>query len=469
MIPQRSSGHAGPFGFLPLHDKATVIGAAALALAAVLALLSITLGGEGAGLLAGFYTSLARLAGIVFLAGVLLLAVGRSMKKHTTDTDLIVAQVRHGLFSPRCGNPLHLSEGEILPDVSCKRVGKGRYDLTIVAHPGVTVEALADIVSAISSALTGQFERFAVTQADSDVAYGGVTFRVEDVTTDRSLIFRTIGEMRPKDPTTLLVDTVNHIDLTTSGSMLVAGKTRSGKTTGVIALLLQVLLAGPDDYGSRVLIVDPKQAELSRLPHTVTLDTNGDAIPILNALKDFAGSITYRQSLLNDLSERYGDAVKWWDAGMHPSFLFIDEYISLRTLLPKKATSKDSDYNLDTFDSLVKRIVTMGASAGCYAIVSIAEASVQEGGLPAMLRSAMSTRILFRPTRSEGLLIWDKEKIDTLPARVYKPGDAWFSSTDGEHDLVSYVHFPVLKFRAYRELGLLLQQYYSRSHADKQQ
>lgn len=122
------------------------------------------------------------------------------MKKHTTDTDLIVAQVRHGLFSPRCGNPLHLSEGEILPDVSCKRVGKGRYDLTIVAHPGVTVEALADIVSAISSALTGQFERFAVTQADSDVAYGGVTFRVEDVTTDRSLIFELLGKCAQKIP-----------------------------------------------------------------------------------------------------------------------------------------------------------------------------------------------------------------------------------------------------------------------------
>ena len=54
MIPQRYSGHAGPLRFLPLHVQATVIGAAALALAAVLALLSITLGGEGAGLLAGF-------------------------------------------------------------------------------------------------------------------------------------------------------------------------------------------------------------------------------------------------------------------------------------------------------------------------------------------------------------------------------------------------------------------------------
>lgn len=463
---RRYDGRAGPLRYQPAYAQATIIGVAALALAAVLALLSITHGGEGAGLLAGFYASLARLAGIVFLAGVLLLAVGRSMKKHTTDTDLIVAQVRHGLFSPSCGNPLHLSEGEILPDVTCKCVGQGRYDLTVTAHPGVTVETVSDIVSAVSSALTGPFERFAVTQTDSDVAYGGVTFRLEDVTTDRSLVFRTVEEMRPNDSTTLTVDTVNHIDLTTSGSVLVAGKTRSGKTTGVIALLLQVLLAGPDDYGSQVLIVDPKQAELSRLPHTVTLDTNGDAIPILTALRDFADSITYRQSHLNDLSEKCGDAVKWWDAGMRPSFLFIDEYVALRTLVPKKST-KDNDYNLDTLDSLIRRIVTMGASAGCYVIISIAEASVQEGGLPAMLRSAMSTRILFRPTRSEGLLIWDKEKIDTLPARVYKPGDAWFSSTDGEHDLVSYVHFPLLKFRAYRELGLLLQQYYS--HGDKQQ
>ena len=72
---------------------------------------------------------------------------------------------------------------------------------------------------------------------------------------------------------------------------------------------------------------------------------------------------------------------------MHPSFLFIDEYVALRTVFPPKA-AKDSDYCVNTFDSVIKRIVTMGASAGCYVIISIAEASVQEGGLPAMLRSA---------------------------------------------------------------------------------
>ena len=253
---------------------------------------------------------------------------------------------------------------------------------------------------------------------------------------------------------------MTNINLTTSGSILVAGKTRSGKTTGVISLLMQALSCGPDDYGSSIIIIDPKCAELSRLPHTVALDDDGEATNILNALKSYADTIKQRQRVLNDLSEQTGDAVKWWDVDFHPSFLFLDEYVSCRAVLPRKA-AKDSDYGLDTFDGLIKRIVTTGASAGCYLIISIAEASVQEGGLPAMLRSAMSTKILFRPTRAEGMLMWDAEKLDNFVGdRVYQPGDAWFSSTDGIHDAVSYVHFPYMQFPVYKELGRLLREYY---------
>ena len=134
--------------------------------------------------------------------------------------------------------------------------------------------------------------------------------------------------------------------------------------------------------------------------------------------------------------------------------------MACRSIFPKKA-AKDSDYCIDTFDGLIKRIVTMGASAGCFAIISIAEASVQEGGLPSMLRSAMSTRVLFRPTLPEGRLIWDSEKLEDFSAgRVYGPGDAWFSSTDGVHDTVSYVHFPHMEFPVYKALGECLQEYY---------
>ena len=117
------------------------------------------------------------------------------------------------------------------------------YDLTISAG-AVTVETIAGAASAISSALNGRYVRYAITQTDTGVAFDKVTFRVEDVMLDRSLTFETVEDMRSRGPTKLRVQDGTEIDLTTSGSMLVAGKTRSGKTTGIIALLLQALLCG---------------------------------------------------------------------------------------------------------------------------------------------------------------------------------------------------------------------------------
>lgn len=400
------------------------------------------------------------LSSIFFTLALLLFNSSILLYKFLSDTAHIAFMVRRGLFHPSRGNPLHLKDGELLPRIRCKCVRAGLYTLTVSAQESVTVDTILKAAPSISAALNHRYQRYAVVATDTDTAFNAVTFRLDDVQIDRSLTITDVEQLRPSTPTLLKVDTATNIDLTTSGSMLIAGKTRNGKTSGVLALLLQVLLAGPDCYDSKVVIVDPKQAELSRLPRTITLDENGAAISVITALKGFASTITYRQKVLNDYSEKTGNAVHWWDINMHPCFLFIDEYVALRAILPKKNT-KDSDYSLETFDGILKRIVTMGASAGAFCIISIAEASVQEGGLPSMLRSAMSTRILFRPSKAEGLLLWDKEKIENLPERIYRPGDSWFSSTDGLHDLVSFVHFPNLEIPIYRELGNALESYYS--------
>ena len=401
-----------------------------------------------------------RASNCALLVAVMLLAAAVLCYRRMPDTVRLCGMVRQALYQPSHGNPLHLRDGDLLPKVSCKCVGPGLYRLILSAQQSVSVNTLVDAAPVISEALNSRYQRYAITQTDADIAFRAVTFIVENVLVDRSLTYHTSAEMTSDSPTMLRVDQVTNIDLTTSGSMLVAGKTRSGKTTGVISLLIQALSCGPDDYGSNITIIDPKCAELSRLPHTVALDNDGEATSILDALKAYADTIKQRQKILNDLSEQTGDAVKWWDANFHPSFLFLDEYVSCRAVLPKKA-AKDSNYCLDTFDSLIKRIVTTGASAGCYMIISIAEASVQEGGLPAMLRSAMSTKILFRPTLTEGRLMWDSEKLSNFSTdRVYGPGDAWFSSTDGMHDAISYVHFPRMEFPVYKELGRLLQNYY---------
>lgn len=450
---------AAPLAYAPPAVNLLVLGLSALLLGGVLALGFHGLAAADVPILGAVVRGMGQAAAVALGIGVAALIAAAVVHRLQPDSAKIRHKVRRALCHPRYGNPLRLRDGELLPGVICKDIGNGVYELTIEARSG-TVEIITDAASAISTAINGRYAQYAVTQTDAGVAHDHVTFRVEDVTTDRSLTFERAEDMHPTSPTRLRVQDGADIDLTTSGSILCAGKTRSGKTTGIIALLLQTLQCGRDKFGSECIIIDPKQAELSRLPHVVTLDADGEAKAILAALRWFEHAIAKRQRVLNDMSEQSGDAIKWWDAGMHPSLLFIDEYVSCRSLYPAKP-AKDSDYCINTFDNILKRIVTMGASAGCYVIISIAEASVQEGGLPAMLRSAMSTRILFRPTRSEALLLWDKTKLDTMPDRVYGPGDAWFSSTDGVHDAVSYVHFPRMEFPVYQALGQLLSEYYN--------
>lgn len=403
---------------------------------------------------------LPKISYLMFALSVIFALITVLLHRFLPAKERIKIMVRQKLYDPAYGNPLHLKDGDLLPAINCEHIGDGLYELTISAQASVEVNKICNAAPIISAALTDNYSQYAITRVNTDTAFNYVIFTLSDVQIDKSLNFNSVEVMRSNNTTLLNVDKVNSIDLKTSGSILVAGKTRSGKTTGVISLIMQALLEGPDSYNSKILIIDPKQAELSRLPYTATLDNSGEAYPILNALKNFESSIRFRQQILNDLSEQTGDAVKWWDAGMHPSFIFIDEYVACRSIFPKKA-AKDSDYCLDTFDNLLKRIVTMGASAGCFVIISIAEASVQDGGLPAMLRSAMSTKILFRPTQTEGRLMWDKEKFEDFPERVYGPGDAWFSSTDGVHDNVSFVHFPHMNFAVYKELAHLLTQYYN--------
>lgn len=376
------------------------------------------------------------------------------------DTIKICLMVKKRLLNPAYGNPLHFKDGEVLPKVTCKCVKPGIYEIEVTTISRTADEILA-IPSSISASLRKKYSRYAVTQTEADIAYNTVCFQIEDVLADKSIKVHSVMGLMPEEPTKLIVQKETYIDLTTSGSMLIAGKTRSGKTTGIISILLQVLLAGRDNFGSEVIIIDPKQAELSRLPHVYTLDEDGEARGILDAMRHFADVIKARQKVLNDLSEKVGDAVKWWEVDMRPAFLFIDEYVSLRGIFPKRAGNKeDAEYSLGEFDAVIKRIATMGAAGGCFCILSIAEASVGEGGLPAMIQSACGTKVLFKPTLTEAKFLWDSDKLRTLPQRLYRAGNAWFSSTDGVHDNISYVHFPKMKFKVYRELGRLLEEYY---------
>lgn len=400
-------------------------------------------------------------ASVIFMAvAAVLLTVWLVLYVMGGDRKRIEYCVKKRLFDSRYGNPLGFREGELFPPVKCRRINSTTFDISIKAV-SCTVEDLAKLSPVISSSLNGRYKHYAAISSEADEAFNSVTYRIADVMADKSLTVYSAEGLKSLDKTKIPIDTETYIDLKTSGSILVAGKTRSGKTTGIIAILLSVLQHGRDGHDSNVIIIDPKLAELSRIPHAMTVNPNGEAEPVMAKMKEFEDTMKTRQEVLNQLSEETGNVVKWWDAGMNPSFLFIDEYVALKSLLRKPAKG-DGGFNLAGFEGSLKRIITMGASAGCFVIISIAEASVEEGGLPSMLKSAMTTKILFKPTVEEARLIWNSERLKSLNlGRNYGAGDCWFSSTDGVHDTPCYLHFPNMEFEVYAELGRLMTEYYA--------
>ena len=408
----------------------------------------------------GLNPIIGKASAIFMVTAIVLFTVSLALYIAGGDSKRIENCVKKRLFDPRYGNPLGFREGELFPPIKCQRVNRRTFELTIKAV-SCTVEDLLKIVPVISSSINGKYSQYAVVSSEADEAFNGVAYRIEDVLADKSLTVNSAEGLKSPDKTRIPIDRETFIDLKTSGSILVAGKTRSGKTTGIIAILLSVLQHGRDEYLSNVIIIDPKLAELSRIPRTITVNPNGDAEPVIAKMKEFEETMRTRQEVLNRLSEKTGNAVKWWDAGMNPSFLFIDEYVTLKCLLRKPAKG-DGGFNLAGFEGLLKRIITMGASAGCFVIISIAEASVEEGGLPSMLKSAMTTKILFKPTVEEARLIWNSEQLKSLNVgHIYGAGDCWFSSTDGVHDAPCYLHFPNMEFEVYAELGRLMTEYYA--------
>lgn len=389
----------------------------------------------------------------------LFIALALLFLKYTPERVAIRQMLRYRLFAKAGGNPLGLKNESAIPSLDVKDDGEGRYRV-VIDTSACSADTLVKLPKIISSGLIDDYAGWAIVAVDEDPASSFVSYIIEDVTRSRKIIAETPWEIYSDHVTQMVIQEGFFLDLTKSGSILICGKTRSGKTTAVESILIQLLAHGPDAYGSKVLILDPKGAELSRLPYTLSPDEEGSAKGMLQALRDFEQTRRTRQKVLDDLSEQHGRPVMWWEAGMHPSVLFVDEWVAFQALMPKKAPKDDPDYSLQSLQDMVKILVTMGASAGCYVILSTAEASVESAGVPSMIRSAMGTKILMRPTKQEGMLLWSTDKMDALPERRYAQGDAWISSTDGIHDNPSFVQFPKMEFPEFEVLRALLHRYY---------
>lgn len=381
--------------------------------------------------------------------------VTRSNKRH------IKYIVRQRLCASCFGNPLHLKEGELEPFVFVENNPKG-YKITVDCM-SAEFDDVSGLEMVISGCLRNKFGNYAVVSKEEDIAGRYVDYYIEDVISSfyKQSVYKTLDDV-PSHLTKIYIREDVYIDYARvlNSSAIVAGRTRSGKTTAIIStFLLPMLKQGRDDYESRIIIVDPKSAELSLCPHVLSPAPDGNVEHILDAIREFNDIRVKRQKTINDFCKTEGKAVKWFDIGMKPSVLFLDEFVSIQDMFPKKAPKEKPDYSLADFQGLLRQIATQGASAGCFLILSTAEASVGTGGLESAVNNACGVRILLRPTLQEARYLWNSDALEVMRERQYSAGDSWFSD-DGLNNSVRFVKFPRLEFGEYEALSTLLSQYY---------
>ena len=371
--------------------------------------------------------------------------------------------IRKQLCMACFGNPLHLKDGEIEPCIQVMDTPNG-FKITIDCQ-SADFDDVASLETVISSCLRNKYGNYAVVAKEEDIAGRFVDYFVEDIVSNyyKQSIYYSLSDIQ-SHLTRIFIRNDVYIDYTRvlNSSVIVAGRSRSGKTTAIIStFLLPMLKLGRDDYGSRIVIVDPKSAELSTCPYVLSPLSSGSVEHILYAIRDFNRIRVERQKILNDYCKAKGKALKWYDVDMKPCVLFIDEFVSVQDMFPKKASKENPDYCLAEFQGLLRQIATQGASAGCFLILSTAEASVGTGGLESAVNNACGIRILFKPSVDEARYLWSREALEVMRERQYYAGDAWFSADDGINNNIRFIKFPSLKLSEYEALSELLTLYYN--------
>lgn len=403
----------------------------------------------------------------IIAAGLLGVGLACHSQRSRSVAERIHIMVRKKLLQAKYGNPLHLADGDVIPQISVTENADGSFTL-IIQSISFRMKYLQDIAEIITADLTGDLAPYGVTAVEPNGECWAVTYRIENLIYAREHqdVYKSLADVPKADG---FLQIRNTFGISFSGckntSMLFAGHTRSGKTSAIIAsVLLPILKAGPDMYGSRVVIVDPKGAELSQASPHVLSPEYGNCRHIFEALAAFEQCRQNRQQVINRLcQENGGSPVHWQEAGFRPSIMFLDEFVSLMSLIPKKAPRDCPDYNRDNFKALLRRIMTQGASAGCFIVISIAQASVGAGDLDSIVSEACGVKVLMRPTTEEASFLWRADQTNNLPSTRLGPGTAWISIDDGEHENPTFTRFPRMLFGEYAALGKMLDKYYSAS------
>ena len=187
---------------------------------------------------------------------------------------------------------------------------------------------------------------------------------------------------------------------------LVAGATGSGKSVGLNAMLISLLMrCSPDEL--RMICIDPKQVELavySRLPHMLA-PIISDPKEAVVALKWAVSEMERRYELLSNAGVKNIAAFNAKGGEKLPLILVvIDEYADLFAIAGKEV------------EGLVARLAQKSRAAGLHVIVATQRPSVDV--LSGVIKANFPMRVAFRTAqKNDGRVILDESGSEALLGR----------------------------------------------------
>ena len=275
--------------------------------------------------------------------------------------------------------------------------------------------------------------------------------RIVDVQFDRTLRFNSMNEFinywkSKKDRYNIFID--RNLNIKRS-SMLVIGKSGSGKSYFLYSLLAQSVMA----FGFKnVWILDPKNSSLSVLgKEYIEKQTGLNNEEILEKLEQIQEIVLKRKEELEPLLSNGLDK-DYSDFGLPAISIFFDEYASFKSWLATQPKEKQNKAN-----ATINLLILEGRQLGCHLILAMQKSDATI--LPTHLRE----NLLFKTTLGNSetqtyITAFGNEIASTIPERDREKGEGIYI-TDSSN-VARTLRTPFLNFdiwKGYKELAQKLQ------------
>ena len=274
--------------------------------------------------------------------------------------------------------------------------------------------------------------------------------KIVDVQFDRTLRFNSMNEFinywkSKKDRYNIFID--RNLDIKRS-SMLVVGKSGSGKSYFLYSLLAQSVMA----FGfQNVWILDPKNSSLSVLgKEYIGEHTGSDNEEILEKLEEIQEIVLKRKEELEPLLSSGLDK-DYSDFELPAISIYFDEYASFKSWLSTQPKEKQNKAN-----ATLNLLILEGRQLGVHLIIAMQKSDATI--LPTHLReNLLFSVVLGNSGEQTYITAFNQEIASKIPERDRKKGEGIYitdSSNIARTLRTPFLHFDI--FKGYRELDNLI-------------